>query len=189
MPRVKRGTTTRKRHKKIIKQAKGFRGKRKNVFKLAKNAVMKAGTNAYRDRRLKKRTFHQLWVLRINAACREHDLKYSRFIYGMELAGIEINRKMLSELATNYPEVFKVVVEKAKAALPPAGQAPDLSKLKKSDTPKKDTATKTPAVIPDDSQSDDAAVETHRGASKGEKKPKKPKVKKAPKKKEDKKED
>lgn len=131
MPRVKRGTTTHKRHKKIIKQAKGFRGKRKNVFKLAKNAVMKAGTNAYRDRRLKKRTFHQLWILRINAACREHDLKYSRFIYGLELAGIEINRKMLSELATNYPEVFKEIVEKAKAALPPAGEAPDLSKLKK----------------------------------------------------------
>ncbi len=134
--RVKRGVTTHRRHKKIIKQAKGFRGKRKNVFKLAKNAVMKAGQNAYRDRRLKKRTFHQLWILRINAACREHDLKYSRFIYGMELAGIEINRKMLSELAINNPDVFKEIVEKAKAALPPEGQAPDLSKWKKTATPK-----------------------------------------------------
>lgn len=130
MPRVKRGVTARARHKKIIKQAKGFRGKRKNVFKLAKNAVMKAGQNAYRDRRLKKRTFHQLWVLRINAACREHDLKYSRFIYGLELAGVEINRKMLAELAIKEPEVFKEIVEKAKEALPPEGQAPDLEKLK-----------------------------------------------------------
>ncbi len=129
MSRVKRGVTARKRHKKIIKQAKGFRGKRKNVFKLAKNAVMKAGTNAYRDRRLKKRTFHQLWVLRINAACREHDLKYSRFIYGLELAGIEINRKMLSELAIHEPEIFKQIVDQAKAALPPPGEAPKLEKL------------------------------------------------------------
>lgn len=131
MPRVKGGVTAHKRHKKIIKLAKGYRGKRKNVFKLAKNAVMKAGQNAYRDRRLKKRTFHQLWVLRINAACRTLDMKYSRFIYGLELAGIAINRKMLSELATNHPEVFKELVTKAKDALPPAGQAPDLEALKK----------------------------------------------------------
>lgn len=126
--RVKKSVTAHRRHKKVIKAAKGFRGKRKNVFKLAKNAVMKAGQNAYRDRRLKKRTFHQLWVLRINAACREHEIKYSRFIYGCELAGIEINRKMLSELAINHPEAFKEVVEKAKAALPPEGEAPKLSK-------------------------------------------------------------
>ena len=132
--RVKRGTASHRRHKKIIKQAKGFRGKRKNVFKLAKNAVMKAGTNAYRDRKLKKRTFHQLWILRINAACREHEIKYSRFIYGLELAGIEINRKMLSELAISEPDIFKEIVEKAKAALPPEGQAPDIGKPKKVET-------------------------------------------------------
>ena len=131
MPRVKKGVTAHRRHKKIIKAAKGYRGKRKNVFKLAKNAVMKSGRNAYRDRRLKKRTFHQLWVLRINNACREHDVRYSRFIYGLELAGITINRKMLAELAVNQPEVFKEIVEKAKAALPPEGQAPDLEELKK----------------------------------------------------------
>ena len=130
MPRIKRGVTSHRRHKKIIKAAKGYRGKRKNVFKLAKNAVMKAGMNAYRDRRLKKRTFHQLWILRINAACRSLDLKYSRFIYGLELAGITINRKMLSELAMNEPEVFEKIVVQAKAALPPEGEAPDLSKLK-----------------------------------------------------------
>ncbi len=131
MPRVKRGVTAHARHKKIIKLAKGYRGKRKNVFKLAKNAVMKAGQNAYRDRRLKKRSFHQLWILRINAACREHDLKYSRFIYGLELAGIRINRKMLSELAVNHPEVFQLIVEEAKKVLPPAGEAPSLDDLKK----------------------------------------------------------
>jgi large subunit ribosomal protein L20 len=146
--RVKRGVTTRARHKKIIKAAKGFRGKRKNVFKLAKNAVMKAGQNSYRDRRLKKRTFHQLWVLRINAACREHDLRYSRFIYGLELAGIEVNRKMLSEIAIKHPDAFKAVVDQAKAALPPEGQAPSLDDLKmrwgvkpaKGATPKKEEA-------------------------------------------------
>lgn len=136
MSRVKRGVAAHKRHKKIFKQAKGFRGKRKNVFKLAKNAVMKAGTNAYRDRRLKKRTFHQLWILRINAACREHELKYSRFIYGLELAGIEINRKMLSELAIHEPEVFKQIVDQAKAALPPAGEAPKVDKPAKKVAPK-----------------------------------------------------
>lgn len=174
MPRVKRGVVAHKRHKKIIKQAKGFRGKRKNVFKLAKNAVMKAGMNAYRDRRLKKRTFHQLWVLRINAACREHDLKYSRFIYGLELAGIEINRKMLSELAINNSDVFKEIVEKAKAALPPAGEAPDLSKLKKAELPKKTATTSDDAVGThhDESGKDDDA----------EDKPKKPAAKKPDKK-------
>lgn len=131
MPRVKRGVTTHRRHKKILKLAKGFRGKRKNVFKLAKNAVMKAGMNAYRDRRLKKRSFHQLWILRINAACRENGMKYSRFIYALELSGIQLNRKMLSELATNHPEIFKHLVELAQSILPPEGQAPDLEALKK----------------------------------------------------------
>jgi len=131
MPRVKRGVTGHARHKKILKLAKGYRGKRKNVFKLAKNAVMKAGQNAYRDRRLKKRTFHQLWILRINAACRGLGIRYSRFIYGWELSGMTINRKMLSELATNHPEVFKEIVEKAKAALPPEREAPDLEDIKK----------------------------------------------------------
>ena len=153
MPRVKRGTTTHRRHKKVIQQAKGFRGKRKNVFKLAKNAVMKAGTNAYRDRKLKKRTFHQLWILRINAACREHDMKYSRFIYGLELAGVEINRKMLSELASKEPDVFKKIVEKAKSALPPEGQAPELPKAKKATEPK--TEKKTPKADPPKSEDEE----------------------------------
>lgn len=145
MSRIKRGVTAHRRHKKVLKLAKGFRGKRKNVFKLAKNAVMKAGTNAYRDRRLKKRTFHQLWILRINNACRELDLKYSRFIYGLELAGIEINRKMLAELAVNNPDVFKEIVEQAKAALPPVGEAPNLDDLKM----KYGKASKPKAKMPD----------------------------------------
>lgn len=130
MSRVKRGVAAHRRHKKIISQTKGFRGKRKNVFKLAKAAVMKKGTNSYVGRKLKKREFHQLWVLRINAACRDSGIKYSRFIYGMELAGIEINRKMLAELAISAPEAFKEIVEKAKSALPPDGAAPDLGKLR-----------------------------------------------------------
>lgn len=130
MTRVKRGVTARRRHKKIFAITKGFRGKRRNTVKLATSAAQKAGTNAYRGRAQKKRFFHQLWVLRINAACREHDIKYSRFIYGLELAGIEIDRKMLAELAVNNPDVFKVIVEKAKEVLPPPGQAPDLEVLK-----------------------------------------------------------
>lgn len=130
MPRVKRGVTSHARHKKMLALTKGFRGKRKNVFKLAKNAAMKAGTHAFRGRQLKKRAFHSLWVVRLNAACRAQGLQYSRFIYGMELAGIVINRKMLSELAANNSDVFKALVEKAKVSLPPAGQAPDLEALK-----------------------------------------------------------
>ncbi len=141
--RVKRGVAARARHKKVLKLAKGYRGKRKNVFKLAKNAVMKAGQNAYRDRRLKKRSFHQLWVLRINAACRQHDLRYSRFIYGLELAGIKINRKMLSELATNHPEVFEKIVNEVKAVLPAEGEAPDLGALAKRSGGAKPAAKKT----------------------------------------------
>ncbi len=137
MPRVKRGTTVNRRHKKILSMAKGYRGKRKNVYKLAVNAVKKAGQNAYRDRRLKKRSFHRLWITRINAACRLNDIKYSRFIYGLELAQVKINRKMLSEMATNHPDAFAAVAEIAKKALPPAGEAPDLSKLAKGTTPKK----------------------------------------------------
>jgi len=131
MPRVKRGVTSRARHKKIYRITKGFRGKRRNTVKLGTNAANKAGTNAYVGRKLKKRDFHQLWTLRINAACRQHDLRYSRFIYGMELAGIKLNRKMLAELAINYPEVFGKIVEAVKAVLPPERQAADLGDLKK----------------------------------------------------------
>lgn len=131
MTRVKRGVAAHARHKKLLKLTKGFRGKRKNVFKLAKNAAMKAGTNAYRDRRLKKRTFHQLWTVRINAACRQFDLRYSQFIYGLELAGIKLNRKMLSELATNHIEIFEQIVEQVKKVLPDPGKAANVKDLER----------------------------------------------------------
>ena len=131
MPRVKRGVAAHAKHKKIMKLAKGYRGKRKNVFKLAKNAVMKAGENAYRDRRLKKRSFHQLWILRINAACRGHEIRYSRFIHGLELAGIKLDRKMLAELAVNHPDVFAQIVEAVKKVLPAQGEAADMEELRK----------------------------------------------------------
>jgi large subunit ribosomal protein L20 len=112
MSRVKAGTVTRKRHRKILGLAKGFRGGRSKVFKRAKEAVMKAGMNAYRDRRLKKRTFRQLWNIRINAAARANGTSYSRFISDLFGKKVVLNRKMLSEIAIHYPEVFTKVVEK-----------------------------------------------------------------------------
>ncbi len=159
MPRVKRGVTAHARHKKVLKLAKGYRGKRKNVFKLAKNAVMKAGMNAYRDRRIKKRTFHQLWILRINAACRGHELRYSRFIYGLELAGIKINRKMLAELAVNHEDVFAQIVEDVKKVLPPQGEPADLDELRKRFGTKAKPATKMAYDEPKDKKKDEKVEE------------------------------
>lgn len=114
MTRVKRGVTAHRRHRKIVKAAKGYRGLRSCTFKQAKNAVMKAGINAYRDRRLRKRTFRRLWITRINAACRAHGMAYSRFINALMKANIQIDRKMLAEIAVNNEAAFKAVVEKAK---------------------------------------------------------------------------
>ncbi len=130
MTRVKNGVSSRKRHKKLFRSTKGYRGKHRYSLKQASNAHAKAGQHAYRHRKLRKREFHQLWILRINAACRDLGIKYSRFIYAMDLAGISINRKMLAELAVNNPEVFKQIVVKAQAILPEPGKAPDLAKLK-----------------------------------------------------------
>ena len=101
MPRVKRGVTARARHKKILALAKGFRGRRKNVYRVAKQAVMKAGQYAYRDRRNKKRDFRRLWIARINAAARELGLTYSQFINGMNKAGITLDRKVLADIAVH----------------------------------------------------------------------------------------
>ena len=112
MTRIKRGVQSRKKHKKIFALTKGFKWLRKNVFKLAKQAAIKAGQNAYRDRRRKKRDFRNLWIIRINAALKEHNLQYSRFIYQLQNAHIRINRKMLAELAAKDPDVFKNIVEK-----------------------------------------------------------------------------
>ncbi|QLI82118.1 50S ribosomal protein L20 [Chitinibacter sp. SCUT-21] len=117
MPRVKRGVTARARHKKVLALAKGYRGRRKNVYRIAKQAVMKAGQYAYRDRRQKKRQFRQLWIARINAASRECGLAYSRFMNGLKKAGIVVDRKVLADLAVFDKPAFAAFVEKAKASL------------------------------------------------------------------------
>lgn len=117
MPRVKRGVTAHAKHKKIIQQAKGYSGRRKNVYRVAIQAVTKAGQYAYRDRRQKKRQFRQLWIARINAGARECGLSYSRLIDGMKKAAIEIDRKVLADLAMNDMPAFTAVAEQAKAAL------------------------------------------------------------------------
>ena len=117
MARVKRGVTAHARHKKVIKQAKGYSGRRKNVYRVAVQAVTKAGQYAYRDRRQKKRVFRSLWIARINAGARECGLSYSRLIDGLKKAAIEIDRKVLADLAMNDIAAFTAVAEKAKAAL------------------------------------------------------------------------
>ncbi len=117
MSRVKRGTVSRQRHKKILKLAKGFRGSRSKLFKVANQAVMKAGQYAYRDRRNKRRDLRRLWITRINAASRLNGLSYSRLISGLQKANILINRKFLAQLAVSNAEAFTQIAEKAKAAL------------------------------------------------------------------------
>jgi large subunit ribosomal protein L20 len=117
MARVTRGVTSHARHKKVLEQAKGFRGRRKNTIRTAKAAVDRAGQYAYRDRRVNKRNFRALWIQRINAAARLEGMTYSRFICGLEKAGIEIDRKVLSELAMNDFGAFKAIADKARAAL------------------------------------------------------------------------
>jgi large subunit ribosomal protein L20 len=117
MPRVKRGVTARARHKKVLALAKGFRGRRKNVFRIAKQAVMKAGQYAYRDRRAKKREFRRLWIARNNAGSRALGLTYSKFIAGIKKAQIEIDRKVLADMAVNDPAAFASIVATAKAQL------------------------------------------------------------------------
>ena len=117
MPRVKRGVTARARHKKIIALAKGYRGRRKNVYRVAKQAVMKAGQYAYRDRRQRKRQFRSLWIARINAAAREVGMKYSTFMNGLKKAQIEVDRKVLADLAVFDKPAFAALATQAKAQL------------------------------------------------------------------------
>jgi large subunit ribosomal protein L20 len=117
MPRVKRGVIAHARHKKIIKQAKGYRGARKNVFRVAKQAVDKAGQYAYRDRRQRKRQFRALWIARINAAARECGMSYSRFVNGLQRADIEVDRKVLADIAVHDKQAFSTLADKAKASL------------------------------------------------------------------------
>jgi len=114
MSRVKRGVTKHARHKKIIDQAKGYRGRRKNTFRIANQAVEKAGQYAYIGRKLKKRQYRALWIQRINAGVRAHGMTYSRFMDGLNKAGIELDRKVLADMAANEPEAFAVLVEQAK---------------------------------------------------------------------------
>ena len=117
MSRIKRGTTTRAKHNRILDQAKGYYGRRKNTIRIAKQAVEKGMQYAYRDRKNKKRTFRALWIQRINAAVREHGLTYGRFIDGLAKAGVEVDRKILSDLAITQPEAFKALVDQANGAL------------------------------------------------------------------------
>ncbi|WLD56976.1 50S ribosomal protein L20 [Salinispirillum sp. LH 10-3-1] len=117
MPRVKRGVTARQRHKKVLKQAKGYYGARSRVFRVAKQAVIKAGQYAYRDRRQRKRQFRALWIARINAASRQNGLSYSRFINGLKRANVEIDRKVLADIAVYEAAAFTALAERAKKAL------------------------------------------------------------------------
>ncbi|MAN78899.1 MAG: 50S ribosomal protein L20 [Rhodospirillaceae bacterium] len=117
MARVTRGVTAHARHKKVIARAKGYRGRNKNNFRISLEKVEKALQYAYRDRRAKKRNFRRLWITRINAGVREHGMTYSQFINGLDKAGIELDRKVLSDIAVREPEAFKSLVEQAQAAL------------------------------------------------------------------------
>lgn len=117
MARVKRGTVARKRRKRVLKLAKGYYGSKHSLFRTAKQQVMKSGQYAYRDRKQRKRNFRKLWITRINAAARLNDISYSKLMHGLKLAGIDINRKMLADLAVNDEQAFAQIVEQAKAAL------------------------------------------------------------------------
>lgn len=115
--RVKRGTVSRRRHNAVLKQAKGFRGRRKNVYKFARDAVHRSMQNAYKDRRRKKREFRRLWIVRINAAAKLSGISYSRLMHGLQVADIDLDRKVLADLAVHDPEAFAQIAEQAKSAL------------------------------------------------------------------------
>lgn len=117
MARVKRGVTTHARHKKVLGRAKGYRGRSKNCYRIALERVEKALQYAYRDRRNRKRTFRALWIQRINAGARQHGLTYGKFMHGLSVAGVSLDRKVLSDLAVREPEAFKMLVDKAQATL------------------------------------------------------------------------
>ena len=121
MARVKRGTTSKARHKRVLDQAKGYYGRRKNTIRIAKQAVEKAGQYAYRDRKVKKRSFRALWIQRINAAVRQEGLTYGQFMHGLKLAGVDLDRKVLADIAMHEGEAFKAIIAQAKSALPAEG--------------------------------------------------------------------
>ena len=123
MSRIKRGTTTKAKHKRILQQAKGYYGRRKNTIRIARQAVEKAGQYAYRDRKVKKRSFRALWIQRINAAVRAEGLTYGQFMHGLKLAGVDLDRKVLADIAMHEGEAFKGIVAQARQALPQQAQA------------------------------------------------------------------
>ena len=118
MARIKRGTTTKARHKRLLDQAKGYYGRRKNTIRIARQAVEKAGQYAYRDRKVKKRSFRALWIQRINAAVRAEGLTYGQFMHGLKLAGVDLDRKVLADIAMHEGDAFKAIVAQARGALP-----------------------------------------------------------------------
>ena len=117
MARIKRGVTTRAKHKRLLDQAKGYRGRRKNTIRVARQAVEKAGQYAYRDRKVKKRSFRALWIQRINAAVRMEGLTYGQFMHGLKLAGVDLDRKVLADIAGRDPTAFKAIADQVRAAL------------------------------------------------------------------------
>jgi large subunit ribosomal protein L20 len=123
MARVKRGVTTKARHKRVLEQAKGYYGRRKNTIRIAKQAVEKAGQYAYRDRKVKKRSFRALWIQRINAAARAEGLTYGQFMHGLKLAGVDLDRKVLADLAMHEGGAFSAILAQARQALPQEAQA------------------------------------------------------------------
>jgi large subunit ribosomal protein L20 len=123
MARVKRGTTTKARHKRLLEQAKGYYGRRKNTIRIARQAVEKAGQYAYRDRKVKKRSFRGLWIQRINAATRAEGLTYGQFMHGLKLAGVDLDRKVLADIAMHEADAFRAIIAQARGALPQEAQA------------------------------------------------------------------
>jgi large subunit ribosomal protein L20 len=123
MARIKRGTTTKARHKRILEQAKGYYGRRKNTIRIARQAVEKAGQYAYRDRKVKKRSFRALWIQRINAAVRQEGLTYGQFMHGLKLAGVDLDRKVLADIAMHEADAFRAIIAQARQALPAQQEA------------------------------------------------------------------
>jgi len=138
MARVRNGVVTKARHKKVLKEARGYFGSKHRLYKSAKEQLMHAGVYAYRDRRQKKREFRKLWIVRINAACRENEISYSRFIEGLNKAGVEVNRKMLSEIAINDPKAFSKLVEVAKSGKVAEKKVAKEEKVEKKETVKEE---------------------------------------------------
>ncbi len=167
MTRIKGGVVARKRRKKVLKEAKGYFGSKHRLYKTAHEQVMNSGSYAFRDRRQKKREFRKLWIARINAACKSNDITYSRFINGLTIAGVYVNRKMLSELAIDNPKAFKDLVQIAKDALDGKTYVPAKKEVKEEKVEKAEKTTKTTKK---DSTSKDAKEKAEPKAKKTTKK-------------------